>query len=93
MESFRSKGNNDLENAEIDNDLKLLIAWCLADDPTDAPSLEEVHDIVTTAVRDRGEAYYDAFPDLAGNETDLAVEGFIQDVILDPPDDDEVDVM
>ena len=90
---IRSKGNKDLENARMDSDLKMLIAWCLANDPTDGPSIEAAYDIIAAAVRDRDEAFYYDFPDLSSNETDLAVDGFIQDVVLDPPSDDDIDVM
>ncbi len=80
-----------------DNDLKLLIAQCLAKNPNHLPSLDVVLTTCQKAVRDRTETFYQKYFNkkaLADHESDDSIRSYLQRQILDPPpshDEDEVD--
>ncbi|RYP56981.1 hypothetical protein DL769_009779 [Monosporascus sp. CRB-8-3] len=85
--------NRVLADAPMDNDLKCLISWCIAKKPAQRPSLESLHNLCQTALENRTAAFYASDPILGPYETDEQLRSFVQDMILDPPmDDDEIDI-
>ncbi|RYP89981.1 hypothetical protein DL770_003884 [Monosporascus sp. CRB-9-2] len=85
--------NRALADAAMDNDLKCLISWCIAKNPAQRPSLESLHNLCQTALEGRTEAFYANDLTLGQYETDEQLRSFVQDMILDPPmDDDEIDI-
>ncbi|RYO87939.1 hypothetical protein DL766_005355 [Monosporascus sp. MC13-8B] len=85
--------NRALADAVMDNDLKCLISWCIAKKPGQRPSLESLHNLCQTAFEGRTAGFYADDPTLGPYETDEQLRSFVQDMILDPPmDDDEMDI-
>ncbi|RYP31415.1 hypothetical protein DL767_005772 [Monosporascus sp. MG133] len=88
-----TSANSALADAAMDNDLKCLISWCIAKKPAQRPSLESLHNLCQTALEGRTAAFYENDLTLGPYETDEQLRSFVQDMILDPPmDDDEMDI-
>ncbi|RYP43487.1 hypothetical protein DL768_009904 [Monosporascus sp. mg162] len=88
-----TSANRALADAAMDNDLKCLISWCIAKKPAQRPSLESLHNLCQTALEGRTAAFYANDLTLGPHETDEQLRSFVQDMILDPPmDDDEIDI-
>ncbi len=82
---FQSRVSSDLFDERLDPDLKTLISWCMAEDPTDRPSLRTLLNFCERALVMKTEAYYQANPAIARGDTDKEFLSFIQENILDPP--------
>ena len=71
-----------MDNPELDDDLRMLLARCLAVDPNDRPSLADLLDRAQRAVNELTEEAYEGRPQ-AGNETDAVIHGLIQLLVFD----------
>ncbi len=73
-----------LSNLEIDGDLRLMLAACMATTAAQAATPEEVLQACEEAVATRGPAYYKGLPNGAGAyETDNALRQFFAAAVLD----------
>ncbi|RYO83096.1 hypothetical protein DL764_009502 [Monosporascus ibericus] len=82
-----------LADAAMDNDLKCLISWCIAKKPAQQPSLESLHNLCQITLEGRTAAFYANDLTLGPHETDEQLWSFAQDMILEPPtEDDEIDI-
>lgn len=69
----------------VEYDLKVLICWCVAVNPTDRPSLLNLLAACDQALAVRNEQYYSTNdPPRGPNETDSRIGRFVQDMILEP---------
>ncbi|KAI1499025.1 kinase-like domain-containing protein [Biscogniauxia marginata] len=83
-EKCRREMMNPNNFAHLDNDLRLLIARCLAADPSNRPKLDDLLARLQQLVRDQADIAYAQQPGKS-RESDAEIEAFVQRYILDAP--------